>query len=156
HPSVKNIWHRDIRDVSGKEILKAIGMSRGQLDLLAGCPPCQGFSSMTTLNGNRTISDPRNDLVGEYARLVEELNPRAIILENVPGLKRDLRFDRLIRKLRKLGYSVDDSVQILDAANFGIPQHRRRLVLICSREGVVAFDEVNQRRVTVWDAIGNL
>lgn len=155
HPSVR-VWQDDIRRVSGDEILRTLQMRRGELDLLAGCPPCQGFSSMTTLNGNREVSDERNDLVNEYARLVEELLPRAVLMENVPGLAEDERLARLLERLSALGYKIDGVVRVLNAAGFGVPQRRRRLVLLSSREGDVPFLEPTQTRVSVREAFARL
>lgn len=156
HPSVANIWERDIREVSGIEILSSLGIERGELDLLAGCPPCQGFSSMTTLNGSRTVDDPRNDLVYEYSRLVSEILPRAVLLENVPGLATNPRMEKLIEDLEGLGFDVNDSWRVLDSAHFGIPQRRRRLVMMAARGGAVVFAPPTAEVVTVRDAIGGL
>jgi DNA (cytosine-5)-methyltransferase 1 len=71
------VWQRDIRNLSGDEIMEKFNLRKGELDLLAGCPPCQGFSTMRTLKGKRKIKDKRNDLVFEFLRLVEELEPKS-------------------------------------------------------------------------------
>jgi DNA (cytosine-5)-methyltransferase 1 len=156
HASVPHVWQRDIRDLPGSEILGELEIDRGELDLLAGCPPCQGFSTMTTLNGNRQVDDPRNDLVDEYVRLVDELWPRALLMENVPGLAKDIRMERLFESIEELGYETDGVVRVLDTAAFGIPQRRKRLVLLTSREGSVTFAEPSSRRRSVRDAISDL
>ncbi len=118
HPGVR-LWRKDIREVTGAEILIALGLGVGQLDLLAGCPPCQGFSTMRTLNGRRDVTEPRNDLIREYGRLVSELRPRAVLMENVPGLAVDERFDQLVDLLQNLGYDarMNRSSSTVDHAN---------------------------------------
>jgi len=114
----------DVRQVTGAQLLEAGGVE-GQLDLLKACPPCQGFSS---LRGNREPDAARNDLVLDTLRLVGELVPRAVLLENVPGLRRDGRFDVLLSGMRELGYSLTDFV--VEASTLGVPQRRRRLVVV--------------------------
>ncbi len=80
------VWEADIRDLKPDEIKSKLGLRKGALDLLAGCPSCQGFSTMRTLNGAFIVDDPRNDLLLEFLRFVEALNPRTVMMENVPGL----------------------------------------------------------------------
>lgn len=156
HPTVSHIWNKDIREVSGADVLATLGLKRGELDLLAGCPPCQGFSSMTTLNGSRKVDDPRNDLVHEYSRLVNEILPRAVLLENVPGLVTNPLMDTLMEDLERLGFNVKESWKVLDAADYGVPQRRRRLVMMSVREGEVSFAPPVAELVTVRGAIGKL
>jgi DNA (cytosine-5)-methyltransferase 1 len=156
HAEVEAVWECDIRELTGTRILEDLGLARGELDLLAGCPPCQGFSSMTTLNGKRRVVDDRNQLIEEFARLVDELRPKAVLMENVPGLAGDQRFKRLLKRLSGSGYDVDDGVRILDAADFGVPQHRRRLVLMASLAGKLKFARSRRVRRSVRDAIGGL
>lgn len=123
HPKVK-VFQQDVRTVQGSELLKLAG---GSLDVLAACPPCQGFSSLTS---KWRRSDPRNALVAEVARLAEEMRPKAIMVENVPGLvdKGRLLFEELLQRLVAAGYVCNWS--ILQVADFGVPQKRRRLVLL--------------------------
>jgi DNA (cytosine-5)-methyltransferase 1 len=118
----------DVRYVTSEALMMAGGFSKGQLDLLKACPPCQGFSS---LRGGRSSDDIRNDLVLDTLRFVEELEPRAVLLENVPGLRKDYRFASLIGGLKSLGYAVND--YIIDAVELGVPQRRRRLVVVAVR-----------------------
>ena len=107
HPEVHG-YMQDVRTISGKTLLKH--SSTNEIDLLAGCPPCQGFSSLTSKY--RRI-DSRNQLVSEMSRLVEEIQPRAVMMENVPGLaeKGKELFDKIPSKTRntriynKLEYS---------------------------------------------------
>ena len=79
------LFEQDIMLSSPSEIRKHLNIGRGDLTLLAGCPPCQGFSSLTTLNGHRTLSDDRNELIFQMFRFAQEFRPRAILMENVPG-----------------------------------------------------------------------
>lgn len=95
HPEVF-LWRQDIRKITSSQILKELGLKRGQLDLMAGCPPCQGFSSIRRLNGKRRIRDEQNDLVFEYLRLVRSLRPKALMMENVPGLFGNHRMPKLL------------------------------------------------------------
>ena len=155
HPAVR-LWRSDVRDVDGREVLSALGMRRGQLDLLAGCPPCQGFSTIRTLNGGRRVVEPRNDLVGEYTRLVDELLPRAVLMENVPGLAGDRRMSELVEQLQELGYPARRAARVLNAADYGVPQNRRRLVLVAVRGQELLPAAPGGPRRTVRDAIGHL
>lgn len=81
-PPVEHFWFGDVRRVRGADMLDALGLRPGELDCVFGGPPCQGFS----LSGKRHVMDPRNSLVFEFARLVLELQPRAMVMENVPGI----------------------------------------------------------------------
>lgn len=125
HPGTMLI--EDVRKLSGADLLAAVGLRPGELDLLKACPPCQGFSS---LRGGR-VDETRNDLVLDTLRLVEELAPKAVLLENVPGLRRDARFSSLLAGMRELGYLVQDYA--VEASLLGVPQRRRRLVVIAVR-----------------------
>jgi DNA (cytosine-5)-methyltransferase 1 len=127
HPEVE-VFRKDVRAVTGEELLAA--SPTGRVDILAACPPCQGFSTLTT---KYRRSDPRNFLVGEVARITHELQPAALMLENVPGLggRGKPILDALIADLEADGYLVNWSV--LQVANYGVPQSRRRLVLLAGK-----------------------
>jgi len=155
HPEV-SIWEADIRTVDPIDVLADLGLHPGELDLCAGCPPCQGFSSVRTLNGNKVVNDPRNDLIGEYVRFVRAIEPRSIMMENVPGLVKDHRFAAAVYELVGLGYPADEGARILNAVDYGVPQNRRRLVLLCTRHGTVEFPAPRVPRLTVRDAIAML
>lgn len=155
HPEV-SIREADIRTVDPIDLLADIGLYPGELDLCAGCPPCQGFSSVRTLNGNKVVNDPRNDLIGEYVRFVRAIEPRSIMMENVPGLVKDHRFAAAVDELVELGYPADEGARILNAVDYGVPQNRRRLVLLCTRHGTVEFPAPQVPRLTVRDAIAML
>lgn len=130
HPETR-VFITDIRDLSGPFLLNKLSLKRGQLDLLTGCPPCQGFSELRTRRKNISESDPRNDLVFEVLRLIRSIRPRSVIFENVPGFSADQRFKDFCNELSNIGYSV--KYKILNAADFGVPQRRKRLVMLCVR-----------------------
>ena len=134
------IWEKDISEVSAAEVMHRLKIRPGQLDLLAGCPPCQGFSTMTTLNGH-IGQDEQNDLVFQFLRFVRVLRPKAVMLENVPKLAKNRRFKKLRSELQRLGYEVN--YNILDAANYGVPQRRRRLILVAGRGKKILFGSHN-------------
>jgi DNA (cytosine-5)-methyltransferase 1 len=154
HPSV-HVWERDIREVTGTMIKRKLGLRAGELDLVAGCPPCQGFSRMRTLNGGKArVIDGRNDLVFDFLRIVDELRPKAVLMENVPGLARNYRFARFFDELQHLGYIANHAV--LDAARFGVPQRRERLIVLCGMNTPVAFARDARTERNVRDAIATL
>lgn len=153
HPAIP-VWAQDIHRLPPRELRVALGLPRGRLDLLAACPPCQGFSRVRTLNGQRSVNDPAKRLVLRFLAFADELLPRVILFENVPGLLADARFANLIRGLRSLRYQCNFAV--LDAADYGVPQRRRRLLLIASRVGEIPFAHPLPSRTTVRSAIGHL
>jgi DNA (cytosine-5)-methyltransferase 1 len=144
----------DIRDLSPKAILDTLSLNRSELDLLAGCPPCQGFSSLRTLNGSRYIDDNRNDLLMEYVRFVEGFLPKAIMMENVPGLLQNARFPTFLARMKELGYIGEPAV--LDAADYGVPQRRRRLIYLAGRGFSITPPIKKLKHRTVADAIMGL
>lgn len=153
HPK-SHLWVEDIRQISADAVIQELGLSKGDLDLLAGCPPCQGFSAMRTLNGNRRVSDERNDLIFEFLRFVKALKPRMVMMENVPGLADDDRFDRFRKCLEELGYQGDFKVQ--NAASFGVPQRRRRLIFLAGLNMKPGFATPRKNMKSVRDAISLL
>jgi len=132
HPNVDLIVD-DVRNIKPSYFLKKFNIKRGELDLLAGCSPCQGFSRLR--KGRTGDNDPRNQLVYEFLRLVKGLYPKTIFMENVPGLintERGIKiFEQVEKELKRLGYQID--YKIIDTADYGIPQFRRRFVLLGSR-----------------------
>jgi DNA (cytosine-5)-methyltransferase 1 len=152
HPEVY-LWKNDIRKISGKEILNTLKLKKGELGLLAGCPPCQGFSSMRTHNGGKRIVDRRNDLVFEYLRLVKDLRPQSVMMENVPALAENYRMDELKKELEKLGYKLGDTPTVLNAADYGVPQRRRRMILMGTKNKSIQMPEPIKKTKTVRDAI---
>jgi DNA (cytosine-5)-methyltransferase 1 len=148
------VWPKDIRELSTLTVKRRLHIRKGELDLLAGCPPCQGFSSIRTLNGSRAISDPRNDLIEEFYRFVNGFMPKAVMFENVPGLLEDYRFKSLVNRLEVLGYR--GKYDILNAADYGVPQRRRRLIYLAGRDGWIDFAPKSKKRKMVLDVIGDL
>lgn len=148
------LWTCDIRDLSPASVARTLRLRKGQLGLLAACPPCQGFSSVRTLNGREAVEDVRNDLVADVGRFARFLLPQAVMVENVPGLLGDRRRDALRAELETLGYGVRD--QVLDAADYGVAQRRPRYILIAVRDGRPRFGRRTSRRATVRDVIGAL
>lgn len=129
---------RDISTVAGSEILDALSKNgySTEVDLVAGGPPCQGFSHM----GKRQLDDPRNSLVFEYVRLISELKPKYFLFENVPGIATGEHrqfLDELIEEFEAIGYQIEKPVKILDASLFGAPQKRKRLIILGSRQDVI-------------------
>ena len=153
HPRV-HVVTDDISTIDPEVLVTNLGMKPGELDLLSGCPPCQGFSTMRTKNGARKIREPMNDLVFEIVRFARAFEPKAIMLENVPGLAKDVRIRRFCDHLRGLGYFVD--YKVFDAADYGVPQRRKRMILLAGKGANIPFADRVPRRRSVKDAIGRL
>ncbi|WP_310427381.1 DNA cytosine methyltransferase [Chamaesiphon sp. VAR_48_metabat_135_sub] len=144
-------------DLSGDEIRRRAKLGNRDIDVVCGGAPCQGFSLM----GKRAFEDPRNQLVFHYVRIVKELNPKYCVFENVKGLTlgQHAQFlEELIVALDEAGYDVLTPYQVLNAADYGVPQDRRRLFLVGTRKGERSPDypHPNHQRITVWEAIGDL
>lgn len=127
---------QDIRMVTGKDI-RAILASKGisDLDLIVGGPPCQGFSHI----GQRQLEDPRNSLVLEFCRIIGEIKPKYFIFENVPGIatgNHKVFVDELMRTFSENGYKLVGP-KILNAAEYGVPQARKRFILMGHRPDVM-------------------
>ncbi len=155
HPEVK-IWEEDIRKLTGEKLLTELNLKKGELDLMAGCPPCQGFSSMRTHNGKKKPRDTRNDLVFDYLRLVKSLKPKMVMMENVPALAENNRMKIFKKELVALGYNLNGTPLVLNTANYGVPQRRRRMILVCSRVKHVELPKGEMEKITVRNAIGGL
>jgi DNA (cytosine-5)-methyltransferase 1 len=124
----------DLSCVSGRDLLERAGIPR--IDVLIGGPPCQPFSIVGKRLG---ADDERSGLVSDFVRLAQELSPQAIFFENVPNLAsidNGIHLDRLVSALQKLQYAVD--VGVIPAADFGVPQIRRRLLLIAIKNASIA------------------
>lgn len=153
HPEVL-IAGTDIKDVSVKKLMHQLNIPPGELDLLAGCPPCQGFSSIRRRNKTLPSMDARNDLIDDFARLALGLEPKLIMMENVPGLTQYHKFDSFILKLEKKGYQV--TYEVLDISNYGLPQRRHRLILLASKIEKPRLAKPALEKITVRDTIGSL
>lgn len=133
---------------------KQLHLRRGQLDLLAACPPCQGFSSIRTHNGE-IARDPRNELIFQVERFVDAFKPKCVLIENVPRLLVDKRLATFKRHLAdKYGYKFVEGV--LDAKDFNVPQRRKRMILIGSRLKNPVLPNKSNLRMTVSDAIRHI
>lgn len=130
HPGV--LLAGDVRETEPGPLRRYLGLRRGDLDLLKACPPCQGFSSLAR---GETDAD-RNDLVLDVYRFVRHLAPRTVLLENVPGLEQNHRLKTLVAALGRLGYR--SARYRVDAQQFGVPQRRRRLIVVAVRPDVPA------------------
>lgn len=149
------VWQGDIRRIAARDVRKKLRLKAGSLQLLAGCPPCQAFSTLTTLNGRRRVRDRRTkDLLFHFLRFVRVFKPRTILLENVPGLAKDARLATFRNALVQLGYTVDHKV--INAADYAVPQRRRRLILVATRTGAVVFARRAKSHRTVADALKGL
>ncbi|TAM02234.1 MAG: DNA (cytosine-5-)-methyltransferase, partial [Pusillimonas sp.] len=104
----------DVRTVSATALLRRLNLRKGSLELLAGCPPCQGFSTIRRRNRIAPASDARNDLIDDFARLAVGLKPKLIMMENVPGLQEYEKFMTFITTLEALGYQI--AYKILNVA----------------------------------------
>ena len=125
---------KSVSGLSGHEIREAAGIGNAPVDVVFGGPPCQGFS----LIGHRSIDDPRNRLVLEFVRIVRELDARAFVFENVKGItvgKQKLFLAEIIESFQRAGYAVRTAWKVLNAADYGVPQHRERLILLGARRG---------------------
>jgi len=122
------VYHGDIAQLSGAECMRLAGdIAPGELDVLDGSPPCQGFSTA----GKRKFGDPRNSLFKEYARLLTELQPRMFVMENVTGMVKGVMkqaYLQIIRTLRECGYRVKG--EVLNAMYFNVPQSRERVIIV--------------------------
>lgn len=159
HPGAHFFPHA-VEELAGKDLLSATGLSRGELDCLVGGPPCQAYS---VYNHKRGLDDRRSILFREYLRLVEEIQPKWLVMENVTGIQSVANGEpvrAIISGLRDIGYHVEH--QVLKAEDFGIPQERRRLLFIGNRLGApIPWPKHThgtglQPYVNVWNAIGDL
>lgn len=125
---------RTIEGLTGKEMRRLLGIGSRKVDCVFGGPPCQGFS----LIGRRALEDPRNRLVGDFVNLVAELDARTFVFENVKGLTVGAHRNflaELVEAFDQAGYAVRLPWRVLDAASFGVPQHRERLILLGAKKG---------------------
>ena len=148
------VMETDIRNLSPHILMCGLDLRKGDLDLLAGCPPCQGFSALRTLNGSLRVDDPRNDLLSAFEKYVQAFKPKAVMMENVPGLAREDRFEYFCTKMHDIGYNGQHKV--LDASDYGVPQRRRRLIYLAGYKTVIPFAPKTGKLRTVRDALLHL
>jgi DNA (cytosine-5)-methyltransferase 1 len=175
------VLNKSIFDVATDELLELAALAKGEADLVAGGPPCQPFSKAGywARGDARRLADSRSDTLGAYLRVVRETLPKVMLLENVEGLKyagKDEGLQLLLAELEDInkseGTSYAPSVNVLNAADFGVPQVRERVFVVASREGRpftfpkpthfpataekdLLKDEAEPYR-TAWDALGDI
>lgn len=157
----------DIKEIDARELLRVAGAAPGEVDVICGGPPCQGFS----LAGPRLSDDPRNQLFREFLRIVQTVQPRFFVFENVAGLlsmKGGGVLKAILSGFEDLGYAC--TWQVVNAADYGVPQNRPRVIIIGERGGgrptlpkpthcptpQASLFEKLPPHVTVWDAISDL
>lgn len=126
---------RSVAGLTGAEIRSRARIGSRRVDVVFGGAPCQGFS----LIGHRILDDPRNSLVRDFVRIVTELKASYFVFENVKGLtvgEHKVFLDELIEEFARSGYRTRLPWRVLDAAEYGVPQHRERLILIGARKGL--------------------
>jgi DNA (cytosine-5)-methyltransferase 1 len=164
----RNLGHERVYQVDlgqhMNSVMSLLSDQKHEVDVVFGGPPCQGFSVM----GRRNSDDERNRLLLAFAKGVKRIQPAYFIMENVPGLVGKHSESHLVEFLstvEQAGYSVTKPIRILNAADFAVPQHRRRVFILGSREGCAPLGYPSssdhlcdpcQDRTTVWDAIGDL
>ena len=129
------ILHDDICDLTGENILKTARVKKDDIYLLAGCPPCQNFSRQNPNNKKKPLEE-RKKLLFEFLRIIEEVEPPFILMENVPGIKADYNkeiLEEFLNRLKKRYVVIDE---ILNSANYGVPQIRKRFVLHAARTDI--------------------
>ncbi len=150
------VYHGDICKLTVTECLEIAGIQPGELDVFDGSPPCQGFS----MAGKRVLDDPRNSLFREYVRLLQGLQPKVLVMENVSGMvkgKMKLVFAEIMRELKASGYRV--SARLMNAMYFNVPQSRERMIFIGVREDLArmpSHPKAQKRPPTAGDTIGHL
>ena len=147
---------KSVVDVTGDELRRGAGLGKRDIDIVVGGAPCQGFSMI----GKRALDDSRNQLVYHYVRVVMELKPKYFVFENVKGLTvgKHRRFlQEIIEAFQSGGYEVKTDYKVLNAADHGVPQDRRRLFLMGARKGLAlpTYPEP-LGRTTVGQAISDI
>ena len=142
----------DITQITYENDIKPL-MAGKTIDVIIGGPPCQGMS----LSGPRKFDDPRNKLYLSYIRLVEEIQPKAFVIENVPGLVGlfggQIK-DNIIQKFTELGYDIQ--YKILCASDYRVPQNRKRVVFVGIRQGHFEYPPINEDKVSCQMALSDL
>lgn len=142
----------DIRQLSGKMLQEYIGEKK--VDAVIGGPPCQGFSTV----GKGDPNDIRNTLFREFVRIVQLTNPTFVVIENVTGIlaeKNELTMQAIFKEFYRMGYQL--KIQVMSAENYGVPEKRRRTIIIGSKlKQEITFPEPLRKVVTVGDAFNDL
>lgn len=125
---------------------------KGSARVLSACAPCQPFSEANVHRSSKAVDGWK--LINHFFVLAEQVRPELVVLENVPGAQRSAEFSKSVERLRAAGYRT--SVAVVDAADFGAPQRRKRLILLGSRLGELSLQKAVKRKRTVKDAIADL
>jgi DNA (cytosine-5)-methyltransferase 1 len=143
---------KDVKEITGDLLAKKF--TSGSIKLLAGCAPCQPFSTYT--NGADATKHAKWGLLQEFERLVLELEPDIVTMENVPQLADHTPFEDFVSTLRDMDYKVD--WRVVNCADYGVPQHRKRLVLVASKLGDIKVPQATHKGVWISTkkAIGKL
>lgn len=142
----------NIHDLTTERINKI--MKEHKIEGIIGGPPCQGFSTV----GTRDINDERNHLYLEYCRVVKEVRPKFFVIENVKGLltlNKGMFKNDIMDRFSELGYIVSEP-QLMDAANYGVPQHRQRVFFVGVLEGHFEFPEPKKEKISTKEALSDL
>ncbi|WP_420780584.1 DNA cytosine methyltransferase [Streptococcus canis] len=144
-----------IGDITSLDLEKVFGRFKNQIDVVIGGPPCQGYSQK---GSRKSINDERNFLFKYFVKVVELVQPTYFVMENVPNLltsEKGFFKKELIELFEKIGYSL--SMDIIDASTLGVPQRRRRAIIIGKRGSVPLELYLNESDpITIWDAISDL
>ena len=144
-----------VGDITSLDLKETFGSYAGKVDVIIGGPPCQGFSQK---GQRKTIHDERNFLFKYYVAVVELVKPRYFVMENVPNLltaENGYFFKEIEELFNKMGYSLEHGV--LNAADYGVPQNRRRAIIIGKLNGAAPkLPTPKDEKVTIWDAISDL
>ncbi len=165
HPNTK-VYCKDIKEFGLQDLKEDFSISQEGIDLIIGGPPCQAYSTV----GKRVIDDPRGELFQEYFRVLQEVQPKVFIFENVKGLlsiRKGELFKEILELFQSLGYEVNHT--ILNAADFGVPQNRERIFIVGTKlSNIFSFPKEThtkdsnslfqnlQQHITVKEAIGDL
>lgn len=125
----------DIFSLTGSELLKEMDLNRGELDLFDASPPCQSFS---TSNTKRDLLDDRNDLYLKTIHLIDEVQPKVFVIENVQGMRQGKMipaWNKFVREFQSLNYKVE--FKVVKAEEYGVPQVRRRVIVIGIRKDIL-------------------
>lgn len=136
NPEVE-VVHGDITDLSIKEKIYEYTVDK-DVDLVCGGPPCQGFSHA----GKRFIDDPRNQLFKDFIEVVEKIKPKVVVMENVEGMLTFMKgeiYNQIIELYNKIGYKACGKIML--ASEYGVPQKRKRVIIICTRKDLNVFPE---------------
>lgn len=149
-----NFINKNIKETTANEIKECFDKSKSPIKVLVGCAPCQTFSQYTRKLNNK--DDEKWTLLNEFLRIAMEIQPEIISVENVPNLKQYPIFDNFVKKLKLNRYKIKHS--IIFCPDYGIPQRRKRLVLLASRLGDIDIVEKTHYndKISVRNAIGNL